>query len=173
MDLTFEIVKYSLPATLVLLTTWLLIKNFLKNSENQRKAELMMKGHEITLPLRLQAYERIVLFLERISIDSLLMRNNQPGMNSRQLHSELLSAIRNEYEHNLSQQVYMSAQAWEMVKNARAQMIKIINTAAEKVNPALPAIELNKQILENIGEYPKSPSQSAIDFIKTEIQAFF
>jgi hypothetical protein len=162
-----------LPATLVLLTTWLLIKNFLKNSENQRKAELMMKGHEITLPLRLQAYERIVLFLERISIDSLLMRNNQPGMNSRQLHSELLSAIRNEYEHNLSQQVYMSAQAWEMVKNARAQMIKIINTAAEKVNPALPAIELNKQILENIGEYPKSPSQSAIDFIKTEIQAFF
>jgi hypothetical protein len=172
MNLTFEVIKYSLPALLVLLTAWLLIKNFLKNSEGQRKAELMMKGHEITLPLRLQAYERIVLFLERISIDSLLMRNNQPGMNSRQLHSELLSAIRNEYEHNLSQQVYMSAQAWEMVKNARVQMIKIINTAAEKVNPTLPAIELNKQILENIGEYQKTPTQLAIDFIKTEIQTF-
>ncbi len=173
MNLTFEVIQYSLPALLVLLTALLLIKNFLKDSESQRKAELMMKGHEITLPLRLQAYERIVLFLERISIDSLLMRNNQPGMNSRQLHSELLSAIRNEYEHNLSQQVYMSAQAWEMVKNARAQMIKVINTAAEKVNPALPAIELNKQILENIGEYSKSPTQTAIDFIKTEIQTLF
>jgi hypothetical protein len=173
MNLIFDIIKYCLPAILVILTAWLLIKNFIKNSENQRKSELMMKGHEIMLPLRLQAYERIVLFLERISIDSLLMRNNQPGMNSRQLHTELLSAIRNEYEHNLSQQVYMSGQAWEMVKNARAQMIKIINTAAEKVNPTLPAIELNKQILENIGEYSKSPTQTAIDFIKTEVHNFF
>jgi hypothetical protein len=133
----------------------------------------MMKNHEIIVPLRFQAYERITLFLERISIESLLMRLNQPGMNSRQLHTEILTTIRNEYEHNLSQQVYMSAKAWEMVKNARAQMIKIINSAAEKTDPSLPALELNKKILENIGDYSKSPTQVAIDFLKTEIQGLF
>jgi hypothetical protein len=67
----------------------------------------------------------------------------------------------------------MSAKAWEMVKNARAQMIKIINSAAEKTDPSLPALELNKKILENIGDYSKSPTQVAIDFLKTEIQGLF
>lgn len=173
MNIFFEILKYTIPALTVLITTWFLVKSFLNNAEKLRRIEFMMKTHEISLPLRLQAYERITLFLERIAIDSLLLRFNQPGMTSRQLHSELLSSIRNEYEHNLSQQVYMSAQAWEMVKNARAQMIKIINTAAEKTNPNLPSIELSKNILDNIGEYSKSPTQNALDFIKSEIRGLF
>ena len=173
MEVFFEILKYIIPALIVFITTWFLVSSFLKSSEKQHKIEILMKNHEITLPLRLQAYERITLFLERISIESLLMRLNQPGMNSRQLHTELLSTIRNEYEHNLSQQVYMSAQAWEMIKNARAQMIKIINTSAEKTDPSTPALELNKKILENISDYSKSPTQVAIDFIKSEIRGLF
>jgi hypothetical protein len=173
MEIFFEILKYTIPALTVLVTTWFLVSAFLKSAQKQRNVEFMMKNHEIILPLRLQAYERITLFLERISIESLLMRLNQPGMNSRQLHTELLATIRNEYEHNLAQQVYMSAKAWEMVKNARAQMIKIINTAAEKTDPSLPALEINKKILENIADYSKSPTQMAIDFLKTEIQGLF
>jgi hypothetical protein len=173
MDVFYEILKYTIPALTVLITTWFLVRSFLKSSEKQRYMEHIMKNNEITLPLRFQAYERITLFLERISIESLLMRLNQPGMNSRQLHSELLTSIRNEYEHNLSQQVYMSVKSWEMVKNARAQMIKIINSAAEKTDPSLPALELNKKILENISDYSKSPTQVAIDFLKEEIRGLF
>ncbi len=173
MEIFFEILKYTIPALTVLVTTWFLVSSFLKNGQKQRNVDLLMKNHEIITPLRFQAYERITLFLERISMDSLLMRLNQPGMNCRQLHTELLGAIRNEYEHNLSQQVYMSAKAWEMVKNARVQIIKIINTAAEKTDPTFPAIELNKKILENLSEYSKSPTQVAIDFLKTEIRGLF
>jgi hypothetical protein len=173
MDVFFEILKYTVPALIVLFTTWFLVNSFMKNAQKQRNIEFMMKNHEIIMPLRFQAYERITLFLERISIESLLMRLNQPGMNSRQLHTELLAAVRSEYEHNLSQQVYMSVKAWEMVKNARAQMIKIINTAAEKTDPSFPALELNKKILENISDYSKSPTQVAIDFLKTEIHELF
>lgn len=171
--MTFEILKISIPAILVMAVTWFLVRVLLKNSDNQRRSDYLLKSHEITVPLRLQAYERVTLFLERISIDSLIMRFNHQNLNSRQLHTELLSAIRSEYEHNISQQVYMSAQAWEMVKNAKAQIIKVINTAAENTNPTLPAIELCKKILEGIGEYPKSPTQNAIDFLKSEVQALF
>jgi hypothetical protein len=133
----------------------------------------LLKNHEITIPLRLQAYERIILFLERISIDSLLVRYNTQGAKSRQLHTDLLAAIRNEYEHNISQQVYISPKAWEMVKNARSQIVKVINTAAEQTDNAAPAIELSKKIIEGIGEFPKSPTQTAIDFVKNEVQALF
>lgn len=173
MDALMDILRMTIPTLLIAAITWYLVHSFIKNAELSRKSDMMLKNHEITIPLRFQAYERITLFLERISIDSLLMRHNKPGITSRQLHTELLTSIRNEYEHNLSQQVYVSSKAWEMVKNARAQMIKVINTAAEKTNPATASIELSKNILETIGEYDKSPTQNVLDFIKLEIHELF
>jgi hypothetical protein len=173
MNIFIEILRILVPSLAIMAVTFYLVHSFLRNNEKMRNTEYMIRSHEITVPLRLQAYERLTLFLERISLDSLLMRCNQPGMNSRQLHSELLATIRNEYEHNLSQQVYMSVQTWEMIKNARAQMIKVVNTSAEKTDPSLPAIELSKKILENMGEYPKAPTQVALDYIKSEIQQLF
>jgi hypothetical protein len=173
MDIFLDIVKYTIPALIVFATTWYIVRTFFLNYDRQKNKELLMKSHEIIIPLRFQAYERIILFLERISIDSMLMRLNKQGMNCRNLHTELLTSIRNEFEHNQSQQLYMSIEAWEMVKRARAQTLKIINSAAEKTDPKLPAIELNKKIIENIGEYSKTPTQEAIDFIKKEVQELF
>jgi hypothetical protein len=173
MDLFFELLKIVLPSIILAFITWYMVGKFIGNAENTRKSEVLLKNHEITIPLRFQAYERIALFLERISLDSLLMRINQSGMTSRQLHTEILASIRNEYEHNLSQQVYISVKAWEMVKNARAQMIKIINTAAEKTNPTLPSIELSKKILEIMSDYDKAPTQIALNYLKQEIQELF
>ena len=173
METFLEILKYSIPAVVVALIVYFLVRTFIKEAESQRRAEQLLKNHEITIPLRLQAYERVMLLLERISIDSLLIRHNQAGINSRQMHTEMLSSIRNEYEHNLSQQVYISAKAWETVKTARSQIVKVINTAAEKINPTAPAIELSKKIIEEIREYDKSPTQVSINFIKDEIQAIF
>ena len=173
METLLELAKYTIPALIVGLITFFLVRSFMREAESQRRSEQLLKNHEITIPLRLQAYERIMLFLERISIDSMLMRHNHPGATSRQMHTEMLAAIRSEYEHNISQQVYISPKAWEMVKNARSQIIKVINTSAEKTNPAAPSIELSKKIIEEIGEYPKSPTQTAIDFLKDEIRTLF
>lgn len=173
METFTEVLKYSIPGVLVAALVIYLVHKFIAEAQNQRKADQLLKNHEITIPLRLQAYERIVLFLERISIDSLLVRHSPQGLKSRQLHTELLASIRNEYEHNISQQVYISPKAWEMVKNARAQIVKVINTAAEQTDSAAPGIELSKKIIEGIGEFPKSPTQTAIDFVKNEVQALF
>ena len=168
-----EILKYVLPALIVFLTTWLLLATFSEREKERHKMVLATKNQKTLTPIRMQAYERLVLFLERINPESLLMRINRPSMTSRQLQSEMISSIRAEYEHNLSQQVYISSQAWELVKSARSNLIKIINSCAEKVEPDAPAIILSKSILEFIMEMEKSPINVAIEYIKKEIKNYF
>ncbi len=168
-----EILKYTLPALIVFFTAYLLIRKFLENDRKLKKIDLLYKNDQYILPIRLQAYERLVLFLERISPESLLMRINRQGMTSKQLHSELLAVIRAEFEHNLTQQIYVSREAWEIVKNARSNLVKIINEAAKSIEPDSPSLKLSQTILEEIIEKEASPADVAIDFIKKEIRELF
>jgi hypothetical protein len=168
-----EILKYTLPAFIVFLTAYFLIRNFLENDQKIKKIDLLYKNEQFILPVRMQAYERLVLFLERISPESLLMRLNRQGMASKELHSELLTSIRAEFEHNLSQQIYVSRESWEVIKNARSNLINIINTAARSIEPGSPSIKLSQTILESIIETEKSPTDVAIDFLKKEIKELF
>ncbi len=168
-----EIFKYTLPSIVVFLTAYLVIKKFLENDQKIKKIDLMFRNEQYILPLRIQAYERLVLFLERISPESLLMRVNSQGMTCQQLHSELLSIIRAEFEHNLSQQIYVSRESWEFVKNARSNLIGIVNTAAKSIEPESPSIKLSQTILESIIEKENLPTDVAIDFIKKEIKELF
>jgi hypothetical protein len=101
------------------------------------------------------------------------MRVNIHGITSRQLHTELLAVIRAEYEHNLAQQIYISKDGWEMIKNTRSALINTINTAAKNVEPDSPAINLSKTILEEMIDSEGSPTSAAIDFLKKEISEFF
>jgi hypothetical protein len=115
----------------------------------------------------------MILFLERISPESLIIRVNRPGYTCQQLQSELLNAIRSEYEHNLSQQIYVSQGAWEMLKNARGRTIQLINMMTEKVQPDSPSINLSRAILEIIVDQEKIPASDAINFIKKEFGQLF
>lgn len=164
-----EILKITLPALIVFLTAWLVLRNMLKNDQERRKQELILSTSRTVTPIKLQAYERIVLFLERISFDSLLLRVSSPGMTAHELHSALLTTIRSEFEHNLSQQIYMSPQAWEVVKNARGSLIKIINSEIEKLPPEATSMAYSRILLERIMELDKEPTRVAIDFIKAEL----
>lgn len=168
-----EVLKYTLPALIVFLTSYLLIKKLIENEHKVKKIDLMYKNEQYILPVRLQAYERLVLFLERISPESMIMRINRQGMTSQQLHSELLSNIRAEFEHNLSQQIYVSRDSWEVIKNARSNLINIINFAAKSIEPESPSIKLSQTILESIMEKESSPTDIAIDYIKKEINGLF
>jgi hypothetical protein len=101
------------------------------------------------------------------------MRINRQGMTGKQLHSELLAAIRAEFEHNLTQQLYVSRESWEMVKNARTNLVNIINEAAKSIEPDSPSLKLSQTILEEMIEKEASPVDVAIDFIKKEIKGLF
>ena len=169
MEILADILKITLPALIVFLTAWLVLQTMIKNDHNKRKQELILQNSRTVTPIKLQAYERIVLFLERISLESLLLRVSVQDMTAQQLHSAMLNAIRSEFEHNLSQQIYMSQQAWEVVRNARSNMIKIINSEVEKMPANSTGMSLSKQLLEKIMELDKEPTRAAIDYVKNEI----
>lgn len=169
MEIITEILKITIPALIVFLTAWILLRNMIKNEQDKRRQELILQNSRTIIPIKLQAYERIILFLERISLESLLVRVSSSEMTASQLHSTLLNSIRSEFEHNLSQQIYMSPQAWEVVRNARSNMIKIINSENEKMPAGAKSIDLSRQLLERIMELEKEPTRAAIDFIKAEI----
>lgn len=169
MENVYEILKITLPAILVIITAWLVIRTMIKNDQDRRKQELVLQNSKTITPIRLQAYERVILFLERISLESLLVRVSSPDMTASQLHSALLTTVRAEFEHNLSQQIYMTPQAWEVVKNARSNTIKLINSEMEKTPPNSPGIAFSKKLLEKVMEIDKEPTRVAIDYVKAEI----
>jgi len=101
------------------------------------------------------------------------MRTNRSGMNALELQAAMLQALRDEFEHNLSQQLYVSPQAWEKVRNAREEMISLINTAAVKVQPDASAADFAQHVLSQSLEVDKLPVQHAIDFLKNEVRQNF
>lgn len=168
-----EILKYILPSVVVLLASYFAMKAFFENEQNKRRVDLRTSNQKLITPIRLGAYERLVVFLERIQPDSMLMRLQQKGMTCKELHSDMLSLIRAEYEHNMSQQVYVSNQSWEVVKSAKENTVKLINMAAKNVNQDALSFELSKAILESVMQANKTPSTVGIEYLKNEVRQFF
>ncbi len=167
-DQLFEILKLILPAGVVFLTTYYLVKNFLDHESQKKTIDLKLANQTILTPIRLQAYERVILFLERINPSSLVMRTNK-SFSASMLQGELLKTIRSEFEHNLSQQIYMSSKSWEALVKAKEETIKIINVASAQVNPEASGMELAQTIINVSSQLSHLPAKEAIDFIKKEI----
>lgn len=108
-----------------------------------------------TFPLQLQAYERLILLVERIALPQVISRSNQPGIGLLDMQYLMVNTIRQEYEHNITQQIYVSPEAWEAVRNLKEQNIHIINQVASFLPPDSSGTDLNKQILEMIVNNPK------------------
>lgn len=168
-----EILKYTVPALVVFLTVFYILHSYFEDQEKKRQLKTALKNRKLITPLRLQAYERVILFLERISPESLIMRTSAQGMSVKQFQTEMLASIRAEFDHNLSQQLYLSNEAWEQVKNARSNTVKLINIATENITSDLPYFHLSTKMLEMIMEAEKTPSSIAIEFLKKEVQKLF
>lgn len=173
MELFGEILKYTIPAIIVFFTTYFLVGMFLKNDEKRRRLQLALDNQKLMTPIRLQAYERMIMFLERINPDALIMRLNRPGMSAKQLQSDMLKLIRAEFEHNLSQQIYVSEDAWRIVRTAMENTIQFINAFSGKISPTDPAIKLSKLMIESYADMNSQPIKMAIKFIKKEISNSF
>jgi hypothetical protein len=174
MNALVEILKIMIPAGAVFAAAYFLVKRFLDNDQNRREYELKKVAQGTITPLKIQAYERIVILLERINPNSLVVRVNKNGMSSRQLHQELVASVKSEYEHNLSQQIYISAGAWELVKTSKEEIIQLINISSSKVAADSNSSELAMMILNitaNLGK--KLPNDVAIEYIKKEIAQNF
>jgi hypothetical protein len=173
MQNAFELLKYILPSLVVLATAYYLLKMFLDKETEKTQLQMRIDVQKITLPVRMQAYERLVLLLERMEPAGLLVRINVPGMSAAQLQSALVQSVRSEFDHNLSQQLYVSTKAWEMVRNAREETIKRINSAATKLNPDATSADLASLILIDDIDAEQSTVKRALDVLKTEARTNF
>ena len=173
MELVADLIKIILPAGLVLWAMYLTVSSFIKKDVVEKELAIKAETTKTLLPIRLQAYERMALFLERISPNNLLIRLNGQTSNVVSFQQLMLSEIREEFSHNLSQQVYMSDEAWTVVKNAMNETVALINLSARDLAPESAALELSKRIFEVIMEKNINPSEEALRVIKQEIRENF
>ncbi|MCS6929930.1 MAG: hypothetical protein NZM43_10610 [Saprospiraceae bacterium] len=174
MNLFFEILKLTLPSLVVFFTVYFMLKLLLE--ERQRMDSLMLRqdAQKITLPLRIQAYERLTLLCERTSIPNTLLRVRTPGMTVAQLTHALLISINQEFDHNTSQQLFVSDTLWRIITTARQQTLMLITQAAEGLDPQASDEALVQRLfamLEAQGE--PTPLQKAIVAIRTEAGQLF
>ncbi len=170
MEPIIDLLKIVLPAAAVFLAAFFLVQRFLKDAQSRRDHELKKASLNLTTPQKIQAYERIVIYLERINPNNLVVRVNKHGMNSRQLHQELVNTIKAEYEHNISQQIFVSHNTWELVKTSKEEIIKLINISATKVPHDAPSNELAMMILNIVANIDKKmPNEIALEYAKKEI----
>lgn len=173
MNVFLEILKYLLPSLVVFGVVYVMLRGFLKNEDQRRKYLLYKESQKTALPIRLTAYERLVLFLERISPDSMLVRMQDNTLTALQFHASLLTDIRAEYEHNLAQQVYVSDEAWNVVKHAKESMVQLVNACAAQIPSEAPSIDLAKAILATYEQSADSPTMAAVAYLKNEIKNYF
>ena len=169
----YSLLKILFTIGLLFLSALLLLRYYF--SQRGKPVQIPTPGEEqrIILPLRLQACERIVLFLDRIALNNLIMRINRPEMNALQLQAAMVSAIREEFEYNLSQQLYVSLKSWGLVRNAKEESIRMINTASMKVPESAPSSDMVRIMLELLLAEEKSAVDVALDEVKREIQKSF
>lgn len=168
-----EFTKYLLPALVIFLVVYYQQKAFFDDKYQKRMIDLRRDQDKTILPLKLQAYERMILFIERISPESLVMRIHQPGISASQLKIELIASINQEFNHNISQQLYVSAQCWQMIRIVKEEMINLINTAYANLGPNCVGIDLSKAVFEEIIKMNDTPTHKALIFVKKEFDLIF
>lgn len=173
MELIADLLKLIVPAALVLYGMYLTVKLLLEREADRHKNETKTEYVKTVIPIRLQAYERMVLFLERISPNNLLVRLSGNATTVLEFQQLLLQDIRDEYNHNLSQQIYMSDAAWEHIQTAMNEVVTLINQASGNTSPDAQPIELAKRLFEHIIQQDKQPTAAALKFVKAEIQEQF
>lgn len=132
--------------------------------------QALTEEQKVLVPLRLQACERFILYLERISPNNLLLRINQPGQSAREFQSTLLRTIREEFDYNLSQQLYVSPETWELIRHAKEEAISLVNRAAAALPENANSSDLSRIILDLSMEKHKLPASKAIEAVKQEIR---
>ena len=173
MDAFVEFIKILVPASVVLYAAYLMVRSFTQKEIDMKRLEVKGRSLETILPNRLQAYERMTLFLERISPQNLLVRVNAPDMTAREFHHLLLNEIRNEYNHNVAQQIYISEGVWDMIKNAKEDVIVTINESSTMMKDDATSLDLSKKIFEKIIGRELDPISHALTELKREIQQVF
>lgn len=173
MEFFLEILKLTLPAVIVGSTAYLLLKALLDERQRVDKALLRNDAQKITLPLRLAAYERLMLLCDRAEIPNAMLRVRMPGMKVKELRAVLLVAINQEFEHNVSQQLYVSDTLWQIIRMAKHNTLAMATMTGSELDPEAPDEALAQALLQAVEEQGLTPMQTAVMAIRTEAGQLF
>lgn len=146
-----------------------LLRYYLKNSGMNTDSKNVKEKGDPLQPLRLQAYERFVLFLERSNSSALVFRMNSQGLTASQLQALVVKTIREEFDYNLSQQLYISNQLWDMIKNAKEESIAMVNQAASELPPDTGSEELVRAVYSLTMQKTTLAGENALMELKKEM----
>ncbi len=172
-DVVLNVIQFVVPSLVVFGVTYTMLHKMLEENLKYKEMEIRKQKNELITPVKLQAYERLTLFLERIAPENIVLRMAAKNMSATQFKVEMQNTISEEYSHNVSQQIYVSNQAWSLVKAVKEQVIQMIEVCYKDLPENASAAELGKAILNELMEKKGNPSRTAIDFLKKEIDLIF
>ena len=172
-EVIVDFFKFIIPAAIVFGVTYFLISKFFEDQQRTRLLDLKKEHSKIISPIKLQAYERLTLFLDRISPDNLVVRLSKSGQSASELRIALIQTITDEYNHNISQQIYVSDQSWHLIKLVKEQIIGIIEVCYNECEKNESGPGLGKKILTRLMAEKIIPTEKAIQLLKKEIEIVF
>ena len=194
-DMWIDILQIGLPSLFLFLTTLFLVRGFLRNQNqslnaflikeaeyrkvesNRRTIELTKANKDITMPLRMQAYERMTLFCTRLEITNMLRRSGALELTSKQLSIDLLFTVDEEYSHNIAQQLYMSEELWQIIQLAKLETVNILKNAQKTCEEKLGADAKANDYIDTLAAYLGENQQlgyiQALSAIKKEVSLLF
>ncbi|MCR4619876.1 MAG: hypothetical protein K5633_04220 [Paludibacteraceae bacterium] len=171
-----EIIGVSITSIAIATVTIVIVWRMTKAERERRTFDLKRENVKVMTPVRLRAYERMAIFVERIAPDSLVMRQRfGERTTSSQLQRTLLDQIRQEWEHNAAQQIYISEETWAQLVNAKESIVELVNSCAMQLDPKTVSVGLANLVLNTYNEEKSkqdTPIQMALAAIKKDVSAF-
>lgn len=152
---------------------WYLIRNSVQQYLQPNVTAKGKEEHSQLLTLRLQAHERMILFTDRLNPANLFIRLNEPGIPATVLQRVILNEIRSEYQHNVSQQLYIDAKSWTILCRLKEDTIAMINNAAALLAAEATGTDLSRLVLAHMAEMEQNPYELTLGMIKQDIHQLF
>lgn len=173
LEFLLDLLKLIIAGSAVFFIAYYTLRSEFDRRAQLRILEFKKETSGTTLPLRLQAYERLALLIERINPASLFVRSHVPGASVLEMQRILVSEIQNEFQHNVTQQVYTSDLVWSVVRRLKEDTISLINNSAQGLSAEDNAFALSKTVLTHLSTLETNPYDAALNLIRSEIRELF
>lgn len=169
----FDIIKFTISGILVVMAGFYIAKPYLERFEKQQLIGLKQASNKETLTLRLQAYERLLLFIDRTNPINILVRLNNSDYSAGEMHFLVVNEIKNEFQHNIAQQLYVSPTAWEITKRVKNDTVALLNNCIKALPAEASGLQFSKLVLEQISKMENSPYDVSALLIRDEAVQLF
>lgn len=172
-QILIDLIVLSFGIFAALMAVYYVLKNEIESFFRIKQLELSKETRAHLLPLRLQAHERLIVFVDRLNPANLLVRLHQQGIELSTLQAGILNEIKSEYQHNITQQLYVDSVTWVVVKKLKDDTVAMINHAVKGLPNDSNGIELSKAVLQHMATLAENPYDLTIELIKKDIHKLF